>query len=76
MRWVYDRVAAARGADADAAEEAGVVVASGVLGGESIVGVIIAFASVATGLLRVRISCAPYADFLRVRACAAVLRSR
>ena len=51
MRWVYDRVAAARGADADAAEEAGVVVASGVLGGESIVGVIIAFASVATGLL-------------------------
>lgn len=51
MRWVYDRVAAGRGADADAAEEAGVVVASGVLGGESIVGVIIAFASVATGLL-------------------------
>ncbi|MDM8163546.1 OPT/YSL family transporter [Collinsella intestinalis] len=51
MRWVYDRVAAARGVDADAAEEAGVVVASGVLGGESIVGVIIAFASVATGLL-------------------------
>ena len=51
MRWVYDRVTVARGADADAAEEAGVVVASGVLGGESIVGVIIAFASVATGLL-------------------------
>lgn len=51
MRWAYDRVAAARGADAEAAEEAGVVVASGVLGGESIVGVIIAFASVATGLL-------------------------
>ena len=32
-------------------EESGIIVASGVLGGESIVGVIIALASVATGLL-------------------------
>ena len=31
-------------------DETGAVVASGVLGGESIVGVIIAFASVASGL--------------------------
>ncbi len=50
VRWVWDRVRAARGADTAQAEEAGVVVASGVLGGESIVGVIIAFASVAAGL--------------------------
>lgn len=50
VRWVWDRVRAARGADTAQAEEAGVVVASGVLGGESIVGVIIAFASVAVGL--------------------------
>ena len=50
VRWVWDRVRAARGADTAPAEEAGVVVASGVLGGESIVGVIIAFASVAAGL--------------------------
>ncbi len=51
VRWVYDRVCAARGADPSSAEEAGVVIASGVLGGESIVGVIIAFATVASGLL-------------------------
>ena len=50
VRWVWDRVRAARGADTAQAEEAGVVVASGVLGGESIVGVIIAFASIAAGL--------------------------
>ena len=50
VRWVWDRVRAARGADTTQAEEVGVVVASGVLGGESIVGVIIAFASVAAGL--------------------------
>lgn len=50
VRWVYDRVCALRGLDADEASEAGVVVASGVLGGESIVGVIIAFATVAAGL--------------------------
>lgn len=50
VRWVYDRVCAARGQDAAEADEAGVVVASGVLGGESIVGVIVAFATVGTGL--------------------------
>lgn len=50
VRWVWDRVRAACGADTTQAEEVGVVVASGVLGGESIVGVIIAFASVAAGL--------------------------
>ena len=49
-RWVYDRVCTARGLDAEAAEETGVVVASGVLGGESIVGVIVALATVAAGL--------------------------
>lgn len=51
MRWVYDRICAARGLDEEASEETGVVVASGVLGGESIVGVIVAFATVAGGLL-------------------------
>ena len=50
MRWAYDRACAARGVDGDEASETGVVVASGVLGGESIVGVIIAFASVISGL--------------------------
>ena len=50
-RWVYDRVCVARGADDEAAEETGVVVASGILGGESIVGVIVALATVATGLM-------------------------
>ena len=48
VRWVYERVCAARGV-ADS-EEKGVVVASGVLGGESIVGVVIALASVIGGL--------------------------
>ncbi len=48
VRWVYERVCAARGI-ADS-EEKGVVVASGVLGGESIVGVVIALSSVLTGL--------------------------
>ena len=48
VRWVYERVCRARGV-ADA-EEKGVVVASGVLGGESIVGVVIALASVVGGL--------------------------
>ena len=50
MRWAYDRACTARGVDGDEASETGVVVASGVLGGESIVGVIIAFASVISGL--------------------------
>ena len=48
VRWVYERVCAARGV-ADS-EEKGVVVASGVLGGESIVGVVIALSSVLTVL--------------------------
>lgn len=48
VRWVYERVCRARGV-ADS-EEKGVVAASGVLGGESIVGVVIALASVMGGL--------------------------
>ena len=56
VRVAFDRVRAARAEhDGEAAakelDEAGAVVASGVLGGESIVGVIIAFASVASGLM-------------------------
>lgn len=56
IRVAFDRVRASRvGRDGDEAakelDEAGAVVASGVLGGESIVGVIIAFASVASGLM-------------------------
>ncbi len=50
IRVVFDRVVAARGIEKGTAEETGAVVASGVLGGESIVGVIVAFASVAAGL--------------------------
>ena len=46
VKWVYQRV---RGTDGGA-EENGVVVASGVLGGESIVGVVIALVNVVTGL--------------------------
>ena len=59
LKWVIGRVRAARAAslpeddraaqEADA-QEAGVVIASGVLGGESIVGVIIAMVSVIAGL--------------------------
>ena len=48
VKWVYDRVSAARGVEDS--EEKGIVVASGVLGGESIVGVAIALASVVGGL--------------------------
>ena len=48
VRWVYERVCAARGVEDS--EEKGVVVASGVLGGESIVGVVIALSSVIAGL--------------------------
>lgn len=53
VRVAFDRVRAERGGDAAAKDldETGAVVASGVLGGESIVGVIIAFASVANGLM-------------------------
>lgn len=47
-KWAYGRVCAARG-HAENAEENGTVVASGILGGESIVGVVIALVSVATG---------------------------
>lgn len=50
-RWVYDRACRARGASEGESEETGVVVASGVLGGESIVGVVIALATVASGLM-------------------------
>ena len=65
VKIAYDRVASIRnaGANGDATtnantgtdetshEETGIIIASGVLGGESIVGVIIALASVASGLL-------------------------
>ena len=48
VKWAYERVCAARGIAES--EEKGVVVASGVLGGESIVGVLVALASVVSGL--------------------------
>lgn len=65
VKIAYDRVAAIRNTrvsgnvaanartrtDETSHEETGIIVASGVLGGESIVGVIIALASVASGLL-------------------------
>lgn len=53
VKIAYDRVAAIRNTRTDETshEETGIIVASGVLGGESIVGVIIALASVASGLL-------------------------
>lgn len=66
VKIAYDRVASIRNARANGSvaanadtgapdetshEETGIIVASGVLGGESIVGVIIALASVASGLL-------------------------
>lgn len=65
VKIAYDRVASIRnahasgdattnantGADETSHEETGIIIASGVLGGESIVGVIIALASVASGLL-------------------------
>lgn len=65
VKIAYDRVASIRnarangdattnantGTDETSHEEAGIIVASGVLGGESIVGVIIALTSVASGLL-------------------------
>lgn len=47
----YDRAMRLRGTDAAASEEAGIVVASGLLGGESIVGVLVALVSVAAGLV-------------------------
>ena len=64
VKWAYDRIATRRDAarrgtghgavDGEAEtthEESGIIIASGVLGGESIVGVIIALMSVAGGLL-------------------------
>lgn len=54
IKAVYDRVGARRATAADAEtthEESGIIVASGILGGESIVGVIIALVSVASGML-------------------------
>ena len=59
VKWGYDRIATRRGTghgavDGEAEtthEESGIIIASGVLGGESIVGVIIALMSVAGGLL-------------------------
>ena len=54
IKAVYDRVGSRQGNAADAEtthEESGIIVASGILGGESIVGVIIALASVASGML-------------------------
>ena len=50
VRKALDLVVARRRLDAEKADEAGVVIASGVLGGESIVGVLVAFASVVAGL--------------------------
>lgn len=47
---VYNRVMRSHGCDDAITEESGVVVASGLLGGESIVGVIIALVSVVAGL--------------------------
>lgn len=46
VKVVYDRVQRARGVDPAASEETGVVVASGLLGGESIVGVVVALVSI------------------------------
>ena len=52
VKLVFDRFARKAGVDEQAEQETGIVVASGLLGGESIVGVIIALVSVATGLGR------------------------
>ena len=51
VRLGWDRLQAARGAAREEADEAGIVMASGVLGGESIVGVVVALATAAGGLL-------------------------
>lgn len=50
VKWGYDRVMRRRKTDERESAENGLVVASGLLGGESIVGVIIALASVIAGL--------------------------
>lgn len=51
VRLGWDRLQAARGAAREEPDEAGIVMASGVLGGESIVGVVVALATAAGGLL-------------------------
>lgn len=51
VRLGWDRLQAARGAAREEADEAGIVMASGVLGGESIVGVVVALATAVGGLL-------------------------
>ena len=50
LKLVFDHFARKAGVDEQAEQETGIVCASGLLGGESIVGVIIALVSVATGL--------------------------
>ncbi|MBE6468584.1 MAG: peptide transporter [Coriobacteriaceae bacterium] len=50
-KFAFGRVMRARGVDARKSGEAGVVVASGLLGGESIAGVVLALVSVVTGML-------------------------
>ena len=50
VKRAYDAVARRRGADDATAQEHGIVVASGVLGGESIVGVIVVLISILGGL--------------------------
>lgn len=51
VRRIYDMMARRRGVDAERAAEQGTIVASGLLGGESIVGVCVALATVLAGLL-------------------------
>lgn len=51
IKVVYDRIQKSRGADPETSEESGIVVASGLLGGESIVGVVIAIVSVVAGVV-------------------------
>lgn len=50
LKLVFDHFARKTGVDEQTEQETGIVCASGLLGGESIVGVIIALVSVATGL--------------------------
>lgn len=50
-KFIWDRVMRARGLSAQESGERGVVIASGLLGGESIVGVLIALVSVVVGML-------------------------
>ena len=50
VKRAYDAVARRHGTDAAIAQEDGIVVASGVLGGESIVGVVVALVSILAGM--------------------------